>query len=160
MIDYAESSQGGAGAWTSGPPRSPATVRRVLDGFERYGRILASQLEAISDVPDLERFNRLAQEGDKLARELDSLAAGAAGAAAARTAASASEPRPRSDAAFQDSLRQRIEECLVTDRHIRERLRALRDHAAVALSTFDERRPALDRYAEEPTPRLRVDLRS
>lgn len=159
MIGYTPPPHENMHSWASGTARVPAAAQRALDGFERYGRILASQLDAISDVPDLETFSRLAKEGDALARELDDLAAGGA-----RDRTPPHSTAATSDASlatsFQDSLRRRIEECLVTDGRIRERLRALRDHAAGAMATFDQRRPGLDRYAEEPAPRLRVDLRS
>lgn len=110
----------------------------IMDAYDRYGRVLAAQLEALRDgEPDLDRFNELADERERIAREIE------AGNPDAR------EPtRPTGRAA-------RLQELRALDRQVMERLRELRTATVDALRGIQDRAP--DRNSYLATSRARTE---
>ena len=121
-----------------------------LDAWERYGRILAAQLEALDGDPDMERFNALARERSALATEIESRHATPAG--------------PESQALVA-RIREKLQECRQADRALIQRLTELRRGTLHALKGMDDRQASRDGYLAAAAPEKaiathHIDVRS
>lgn len=120
-----------------------------LDMWELYGRILAAQLEALQEDTDLERFNELATERGRVAREIET------------APPPVDAPDTRAIAA---RIRERLAECRKTDAAVLERLTALRRGTAKALDGLEEKRAGRGGYhaaqaANQAPAERRVDVK-
>jgi len=115
-----------------------AATGGMMDAYDRYARVLAAQLNALrTGEPDLDRFHELADERERIAKEIES---------------GDPESTGRPDRAM---LAARMQELRALDRQVLERLRELRTVTVDALTGIRER--TQDRNSYLATARARTE---
>lgn len=130
----------------------PARRQFHLEAWDRYCGILEEQLACLeSSEPDLERFNALAHQRERLADMIDALRL----------------PTPDSPEAHEQLARigRRIADCQVRDRAVLDRLGHLRRDTENVIKGFQQRGPGRQGYVAgaklgRRTDRGLIDLKS
>ncbi len=120
-----------------------------LDAWDRYARVLAGQIAALEGAePDLERFHQLARERAQLAREIDQLGR--------------AEQEDPASAGVVARIRDRLEDCRVSDRAVLDRIAELRGETQEAVGEMRARSAGRRGYTRvgAESGGQRVDVRS
>ena len=117
----------------AGVPDGRARRHFHLEAWDRYCRILEDQLACLeSPEPDLERFQTLARQRERLAEMIDTMRL----------------PPPDSPEASDHLARigRRVAECRARDREVLDRLGGLRRETEQVIRGFEDRRPGREGY--------------
>lgn len=115
-------------------------ARQLADAYGRYAALIAAQIQAV-DADDPDTFERLAQERDQVAGDIDLINRDFA-----------------AETASLDAIARQLELCLSADRDLHARLEALHAESIQNARRLDANRAAIRSYIRTADGPARFDL--